>query len=362
MISIVVPTFREAETIGNLILAVDRVMEDADLRYELLVVDDDSQDGTDQVVTELGSNYPVRLIDRKGKIRDLSESVLDGIGEAANDIVVVMDADLSHPPAAVPIMVEILKNSEADFVVGSRYVSGGSFDREWNFWRFLNSWVATRLVRPLTDCSDPMSGFFALCKSGMVARTVLKPIGYKIGLELMVRGDYKNVSEVPIRFIDRAKGESKMNWRQQLNYLLHLRRLYLFKFPGPTEFLHFFTVGGSGFIIDVSCYLLLQLFGIEHRLARAISFWPAVTSNWFLNRTTTFSERTRRPKFRQWVEFSATSLFGFSVNWGSYYLLTSYIEFFDQYRLLALFLGVGTGAIFNFIAASVFVYSDKRGS
>lgn len=101
----VVPTFREVETIGNLILAVDRVMEDADLRYELLVVDDDSQDGTDQVVAELGSNYPVLLIDRKGKIRDLSESVLDGISEAANDI-----------------------------VVGSRYVSGGSFDREWNFW------------------------------------------------------------------------------------------------------------------------------------------------------------------------------------------------------------------------------------
>jgi dolichol-phosphate mannosyltransferase len=337
-------------------------MIEAELGYELLVVDDDSRDGTNELVNNLEAIYPARLIDRKGKVWDLSESVLDGIREAANDIVVVMDADLSHPPTAIPEMVKLLDEAEADFVIGSRYVSGGSFDREWNFWRFLNSWIATRLANWLTESSDPMSGFFALRKSEMAARSALKPIGYKIGLELMVRGDYKEIAEVPIRFIDRSNGQSKMNWRQQLNYLLHIRRLYLFKFPGRAEFLHFLAVGSSGFFIDVGCYLLLLLFGIEHRLARAMSFWPAVTSNWILNRTTTFSERTPRPRLKQWAEFVASSLFGFSINGGGYYLLTTHVEFFDRYRLLALLLGVGMGAIFNFFASSLFVYSEKRAS
>ncbi len=360
MITIVVPTFREAENIENLVVAVNQVMVESDLAYELLIVDDNSEDGTGVVVAHLGSDYPVRLIERKDKQRDLSASVLDGISEAVNEMIVVMDADLSHPPAAIPKMAELLKNGDADFVIGSRYISGGSFDRQWDFWRLLNSRLATLMVKPLLKCSDPMSGYFAFYKKNMVRRSALKPIGYKIGLELMVRGNYQKIAEVPIRFVDRAKGQSKMNWRQQLNYLLHLRRLYLYRFPGPVEFLHFLTVGASGFLIDVSSYLLLQLFGVEHLLARAISFWPAVTSNWFLNRTATFSERARRPKFRQWIEFSSSSLVGFSVNWGSYYLLTSYVEFFSQYKLLALLVGVGIGAMFNFIAASLFVYSEKR--
>jgi dolichol-phosphate mannosyltransferase len=91
-----------------------------------------------------------------------------------------------------------------------------------------------------------------------------------------------------------------------------------------------------------------------------MSFWPAVTSNWILNRTTTFSERIRRPRFQQWAEFVASSLFGFTVNWGSYYLLTTHIDFFNDFRLLALLLGVTMGATFNFFAASLFVYSETR--
>jgi len=142
---------------------------------------------------------------------------------------------------------------------------------------------------------------------------------------------------------------------------MHLRRLYFYRFKGWTEFAHYGVVGASGFVVDISAYYLLQLFGLEHQLARAISFWPAVSWNWALNRVTTFGERERRPKARQWIEFVLSSLIGFSINWGIYYLLTSETAFFDTYRLLALVAGIVAASLFNFTASTLFVYSEKRG-
>jgi dolichol-phosphate mannosyltransferase len=330
------------------------------MHYEITFADDDSNDGTDEEVSSLSQKFPVRLMSRKGKEPDLSEAVLDGLYSIQEGIAVVMDADLSHPSDAIPGIVKLLEVSGADFVVGSRYVEGGAIDTRWNFLRLLNSKLATLMVQPLVQITDPMSGFFGLRIADLPDRKTLRPIGYKIGLELMVRGQFNNIREVPILFRDRFAGESKLNLKQQLKYLLHLRRLYLFKYRGPGELLNFLAVGASGFIIDVSTFLILQFFGVEHRIARAISFWPAVTSNWFLNRKTTFEQRNLRPKFRQWVEFSLSSLLGFSISWGTYFMLTTYIPFFDGNRLLSLFLGTGIGAMSNFLVASLYVYSDKR--
>jgi len=360
MLSIIVPTFYEVDNVEALVEAVDSVMRKAGMDYEVTFVDDDSRDGIDVKVSALSKEFPVRLMSREGKEPDLSEAVLDGLYSIQDGIAVVMDADLSHPPDAIPGIVKLLEISEADFVVGSRYVDGGAIDTRWNFLRLLNSKLATLLVQPLVRISDPMSGFFGLRIADLPDRTTLRPIGYKIGLELMIRGHFDNICEVPILFRDRFAGESKLNLKQQLKYLLHLRRLYLYKFQGPGELLSFLAVGAGGFIIDVISYLLLQFFGVEHRLARAISFWPAVTSNWFLNRKTTFEQRRLRPKFRQWLEFSISSLLGFSISWGTYFMLTTYVPLFDQNRLLSLFLGTGVGSMSNFLVASLYVYSDKR--
>ncbi len=168
------------------------------------------------------------------------------------------------------------------------------------------------------------------------------------------------MSEVAIQFKDRAVGTSKMNFAQQWKYLRHLRRLYLHRFKGWAEFVHYGAVGASGFIVDVVFYYLLQFIGFEHQIARAISFWPAVSWNWVLNRVTTFSERQRRPKAKQWFEFVVISLIGFSVNWGIYFVLTSKVPFFDSYRLIALIVGIGCASLFNFTASTLFVYSEKR--
>ena len=359
MLSVVVPTYNEAGNLSRLAEALADALDGVD--YELLIADDRSTDDTVQVLEGLKVQHPIRLVSAGDRPRDLSLSVIEGVNAAEYDLVLVMDADLSHPPEVVPTMLATIREEPGCFVLGSRYAEGGSFDRDWSLWRFVNSYVATMIARPLISCGDPMSGFFLFDRRN-VDLEKLKPLGYKIGLELMVRGNFDDVIEVPILFKDREIGESKMNLQQQIKYLRHLRRLYLYKFGNLAEFVHFGAVGASGFLIDITFYFLFQFLGFNHVSARAMSFWPAVSWNWALNRITTFGERQKRPKARQWFEFVGTSLFGFAVNWGIYTYLTSNVEFFDDYKVLALVSGIICASFFNFAASSLFVYSDKRSS
>lgn len=360
MLSIVVPTYCEADNIESLVPIIDSVMKSENLPYEVLIVDDNSPDDIASVVGRLASDYPVQLLQPSGRPRDLSLSVIDGIKAANSDLILVMDADHSHPPEKIIPMYHTLVSQARAFVVGSRYTTDGSFDRHWSAWRFLNSWIATLLTRPLVPCQDPMSGFFALNRRHIGDISRLNPIGYKIGLELMVRGDFDPVIEVPIQFKDRAIGESKLNLKQQFSFLRHLRRLYTVKFGSVAEFVNYGMVGVSGFVVDLVFYYLFQFVGMSHQVARAFSFWPAVSWNWQLNRSATFGERARRPRGRQWVEFVVASLIGFTLNWGVYVTLTGQIAFFDQYRLLALVAGICSASVFNFMLSSFYVYSEKR--
>ena len=360
LVSIIVPTYREAENLRPLCQSVHEVMRGHGIPYELVIADDRSPDSTVEIAGQLARRYPVRLVQATGRQRDLALSVLDGIGAAAGEYLVVMDADLSHPVDRIPDLLRAVQSDSGVFALGSRYVGDGGFDRRWTLWRFLNSRMATLLAKPLVQVNDPMSGFFAVRKQDLGDVGRLRPIGYKIALELMVRCDFKQVVEVPITFSDRRAGKSKMNLAQQWKYLRHLRRLYVYHFGRFGEFMHYVAVGGSGFFVDVSCYYLLQWLGLDHRIARAISFWPAATWNWALNRRTTFGDRKRRPRRRQWLEYIVTSLLGFSISWGIYTSLTSYLPWFDTWRLSAVIIGVTVASAFNFIVFSVFVFSEKR--
>ena len=353
-VSIIVPTYREAANIPRLAERIDAALSKTGITWELLLVDDNSNDGSEAVVAELSHRLPVRMVTRRQPPRDLSLSVIEGIRLCRFDRLVVMDADLSHPPERIADLLAAL-DSECDMVVGSRYTAGGLIDQTWSPWRVLNSRVATALALPLVTCSDPMAGFFATDRRLLPDLQTLQPIGYKIALELMVRGRLR-VKELPIDFRDRSLGSSKMNWKQQLNYLRHLHRLYLYKFGGIARLLCFGLVGASGLAIDVACYLGLQWIGLEHRLARFLSFWPAVTWNWRLNRSLTFGERPRQPRVRQWGKFVAGSLVGLSLNVGGYTILTSLVDFFASRRLLALLLGVLLGTVANFLLANLYVY------
>ncbi len=393
-VSIVAPTLREAANIQALVERVDAAMRGAGIEWELLLIDDDSDDGSEEIVAGLARRLPVRIEVRRGVPPGLALAVIDGIRLARHDLVVVMDADLSHPPERIRDLIAALEEGAFDgaagggeagggeagggesgnggtsdggpggaagavIAVGSRYAPGARLDRAWGLYRVLNSRLATWLARPLVRCSDPMSGFFAVDRRALPDLATLAPAGYKIGLELMVRGRLR-VREVAIDFVDRDRGASKMNWRQQLAYLRHLRRLYAWKFETPARVLSFGLVGASGLVIDVAVYLALERLGVDHRLARFLAFWPAVTSNWWLNRRLTFGDRPRRPRARQWACFAVGSALGLVVNVGSYLALTGLVPAFAERRLAALLVGVGVGAAVNYGIAAGYVY--RRGS
>ena len=225
--SVVVPTFREAEALPELIERVARVRETNPSIAELVIVDDDSRDGTEALIAARPEPW-LKLIVRK-EDRGLSQAVLAGLRAAKGDLLVVMDADLSHPPEAIAQMQQAI-SAGADFVVGSRYVAGGTTADDWGLLRFLNSRIATLLARPLTAITDPMSGFFALPRRVFEGARDPSPLGYKIGLELLVRCHCQNVQEIPIHFANRTRGESKLTAKQQLLYVRHLMRLYRYKF------------------------------------------------------------------------------------------------------------------------------------
>jgi dolichol-phosphate mannosyltransferase len=222
-ISVIVPTYNERDNLAPLAQRLFAVVNPS--TTELLIIDDDSPDGTADVARELSDRYPLRCLVRRRE-RGLASAVIRGLHAAGGELCVVMDADLSHPPETIPAMLALMRNPHVRMVVGSRFVRGGRLASDWPFRRRLNSFVARLLAWPLTRVLDTMSGFFCVRRADLYLDR-LRPIGYKIALELIVRHGWRSVVEVPITFRDRTAGVSKLNVSEQLRYLRHLGRLYL---------------------------------------------------------------------------------------------------------------------------------------
>jgi dolichol-phosphate mannosyltransferase len=219
LVSIVVPTYNEAQTVPVLARRLGAAMSGHE--WELIVVDDGSPDGTAGVAAGLAPELPVRVVRRPGKL-GLASAVMDGWAEAQGHVLVVMDADLSHPPESVPALVEALR-AGADMAVGSRYVRGGGVV-DWPLRRRVVSRVACLMGNALVPVRDATSGFFAIRRE-VIAGVRLDPIGFKIGFEVIARGRYRRVVEVPYTFRDREHGASKFGTREILNYGLQLAQV-----------------------------------------------------------------------------------------------------------------------------------------
>ncbi len=241
-VSVIVPALREAENLPVLAERVHAALTGylQDRPYELIIVDDNSQDGTDRVCAELATKYHVSLLVRLQPTDGLSGAVLHGMTAARGQVLVVMDADLQHPPECLPLLIGTIERGEGDFSIGSRYMPGGSTQVKWGFFRRLNSRLATMLARPFAGRThDPMSGFFALSRATYQSAQRLTPLGYKIALELMCKCRVRNVREIPIQFGLRTRGQSKLSVSEQFRYLEHLSRLYDFAFPRLSPILKF---------------------------------------------------------------------------------------------------------------------------
>lgn len=216
MLSIVVPTYNEAGSLPTLAERLHAALGDRD--WELIVVDDGSPDGTADIAAGLAPRIPVRVVRRAGKA-GLASAVVAGFEAARGDILLVMDADLSHPPEVVPALADAIGGG-AELAVGSRYVPGGGV-MDWPFRRRAVSRVACLMGHALVPVRDATSGFFAARRS-VIEGVKLNPIGFKIGFEVIARGRYTKVVEVPYTFRDRELGASKFGRREIAQYVVQL--------------------------------------------------------------------------------------------------------------------------------------------
>jgi glycosyltransferase involved in cell wall biosynthesis len=225
-LSVVVPTRNEADNVPRLLARFEAAL--SGIPYEVIVVDD-SDDQTPRVVErERSAGRPVRLIHREGRERTggLSSAVVAGFRAARGNYLACLDADLQHPPEKVPELVAAL--AEADVVVASRYIPGGNPGGLAGPVRRVGSvgakWLAQLLIPNARLCSDPLGGFFALRRAA-VEGVALRPVGFKILLEVLARGRVRRVVDVPYRFQPRQFGQSKADLGQMKLYLRHLTRL-----------------------------------------------------------------------------------------------------------------------------------------
>lgn len=349
-ISIIIPTYNEKGNIATLLARIHQALSGYD--YEVLLVDDDSKDGTIEVASSLASRYPVKVIVRRNE-RGLATAVVHGLRYATGQIIGVMDADLQHPPEAIPELLKALRKG-ADMVVASRYVEGGGCPH-WGLSRRVISKVAlalSHLLLPSTrQVKDPLSGFFMFRRQN-IAQARLKPIGYKISLEIMLAGRFQHVVEVPYVFEDRSAGKSKLRPQQQIDYLRHV--LSLMARTGELKrFVKFCAVGLSGIIVNQGfLWLLTEFAGLRYYVSAIFGIEASIVSNFVLNDYFTFADR-RTGKSKSFMvrllKFNVTCLAGAGIQYG---LLLLFASVFGIYYLISNLIAIAVAFLWNYFMSS----------
>lgn len=323
---------------------------------EVLVVDDSSRDGTIQIVQEIATSNPaVRIIVRE-EDPGLSQSVVEGFSSANGDILLVIDADFSHPPSMIPDMYNTVCSGD-DIVVGSRYIKGGGIE-DWPWRRRIISLGATGLARILVpEVTDPVSGFFAL-KRSVISGAHLRPRGYKILLEVLGRGNWSTVTELPFTFHDREAGESKLRMSTMTEYAAQVLSIALSAlitrsghvYSEWMRLIKFSLVGLSGIVVNMGLlYLLTEYAGIYYLVSAVVAIELSILNNFILNDIWTFSSRRLIHRY-SWIKrlfaFHIIAAGGLLINLGVLYLLT---EYSGIYYMIANLAGILVAFLWNFI-------------
>lgn len=293
MISLVLPTYNEARSIREVLKRASVALRATGEEFELIVVDDSSPDGTADLAEALAAELPVRVLRRSGR-RGLALAVVDGWKIARGDVLGVMDADLQHPPEVLTKLVAALNDSHIDLAIASRSGPGGG-TADWSWTRRVTSWAAMHLaacVLPwtLADVGDPMSGMF-LIRAHALQGVRLEPAGYKILLEVLAKGVYREFVEVPYMFGPRGQGNSKLGRREALQYVLHLTRLA--RSTGQLQtWGRYAAVGLSGAAVNlgVVAYLTADA-GWSEGWALVVAIQLALINNFLWNWLLTFRKR-----------------------------------------------------------------------
>ena len=372
-LSVIIPTYNESQNITRMLDIVSSCLPPS-TNAEIVVVDDNSPDGTWKVAEEYArkarasNGCEIKVINRKDE-KGLSSAILAGIRASVGESVVVMDSDFSHPPETIVKMLEELKKSDCDIVVASRYVDGGSITG-WPFKRKLISKGATKIAQRSLGIKikDPMSGFFAF-RRHVIRNINFDAIGYKILLEILVKARGAKVREIPYNFTDRKTGTSKLDKSVIFDYLKSVWRLYRYgkstrERRTSVRFLskagRFYTVGASGLLVN---YLVSFLFGavlsnLWYIYATMIGITFSMTSNFILNKIWTFEDRNTsvRRTLIQYGTFLAFSSIGAAFQLGMVYFLvgTEHMNY-----ALSLFVSVAIASIGNFILNKKWTFKEK---
>ena len=347
MLSLIIPTFNERDNIQPLYERVRNALGAEE--YEIIFVDD-SVDETTREIARLAAEDPrVRLLHRRE--RGLSTAVIAGFGAAQGDLVAVMDADLQHPPEILPQMLEAQRQRTADLVVPSRYIDGGNpGGLDGPIRRMLSLGgraLAHLMLRESRATTDPMSGYFLATREAVLPLLSAKPKGFKILLELLVRGRVRRTVEVPYTFAARSANQSKLGWKTQVDYLRQLLDLVPVH-PENTRFFLFALVGATGVAVNAALFALLTsdlLTGVEYAalLASPIASNAAIIWNFAWNTTITWRDRYRSEHlWRHAIRYVLVSEMGTLLTWLVLVILRSMGLHFD---LLDQLIGIGVAVL-----------------
>lgn len=367
LLSLVIPTYKERDNINNVVRILSRLLDECiPGDYELIVVDDDSPDGTWEVAQSLTREYPQLRVMRRQNERGLSSAVIRGWQAARGRILGVIDGDLQHPPEVLTQLLRAIQNQGVDLAVASRHVDGGGVS-SWSFIRRFLSRGAQLLglvilPRVLGRVSDPMSGYFMVRRSSLAGVT-LNPVGYKILLEVIGRGEVREIAEVGYVFCERKQGESKVTSKQYLDYIHHLVRLRLatgrvgrlsqrINFPFG-RFLRFGLVGLSGVFVDMTVLYLLSdpsTLALPLTRSKIIAGEIAILNNFFWNDAWTFADVSSgqnewRQRLKRFGKFNIICLAGLVLN---VLILNLVFNFIIPNRYIANLIAIAIATVWNF--------------
>jgi len=362
---LIIPTFNERDNIGRLIDQLQTIFATLPHEMQILVVDDNSPDRTNEIVRQRQVGSPnVHLLE--GEKRGLGAAYIRGIrhalGQLNADVVFEMDADFSHKPSDVPRLLGALEDG-ADFVIGSRYVPGGSIPEEWGLHRRLNSRfgnIVARYLAGLYRIHDCTAGFRAL-RAEVLRRidfSTLRVQGYAFQIALLhaaVRGGAR-VVEVPVEFIDRTAGQSKLGLKDILEFL---RSAAWIRFQSSKVFVKFCIVGGSGVLVNLGIFTALLQLGVHKYVASPIAIECSIITNFLGNNYWTFRRRSLDSGIHvRGLRFNAVSIVALAISFATFVILSrAFPRIAPQVHQ---FIGIVPATLVNYFLNSYWTFRDTR--
>lgn len=351
-LSIIVPTKNESKNLEELFLRFSKLKLNKN-DFEIIIADSESNDITLEISKKLAKKYSLNIQPIQTGKTDLSRAVTLAIKKTRGENIVVLDGDLQHPPELIPKLLETLIEENAEIVIASRFVKNSKvdFSKKRLFVSKVYRFMAHLFVPKCKNITDPASGFF-IFKKNILKNTKLRPMGFKILLEILAKANYHKAIEISFKFEDRKKGESKFNFKQTKIAFKHLLKLAK-NSNEHKKFLKFCIVGLSGILVNEGfLWFLTEFAGIFYLLSSLISIELSIISNFILNDVWTFKKNRKGHFLARFFKFNFTRIVASIINLGLLWLLTT----MGMNYLIANLIGVAIATLITYFTSIWWVW------